>query len=321
MKKIILAIFLIATYLTAFCQGINSKAIEITNTDSEKYTHIEGTKLKIILPEGFSRRNASTFEHPLAQSYISVQELEGDVNRNLYTFDKKTMFQAGIVVMKETFFKINGYEAMMIDGEQYIDGKELAAMILIIGNVRQTYMILGTTPKPIQNNMNITLSTALLGIIFDPTLETSTKNLFSYSIDCSGTGLIEGKPMGDTRTFTDDGNVPSRTDNKTSLTIREIKSGRQYTDEQQKGICTHRFAQYPITWYENSDTLPHKFTSGKLSGYEIYASGTSKIMQEEFIYQLIIFTDDRYFAITGMTFGDEKECLEMFRKVAGTLKM
>lgn len=321
MKKIILTIFLFATCLSAFCQGINSKAIEITNTDSEKYTQIEGTKLKIILPEGFSRRNANTFEHPLAQSYISVQELDGDVNRNFYTFDKRSMFQAGIVVMKETFFKINGYEAMMIDGEQYIDGKELAAMILIIGNVKQTYMILGTTPKPIQNNMNITLTTTLLGIIFDPSLDTSIKSLFSYSIDCSGTGLIESSPMGDTRTFTDDGNIPSRTTDKTSLTIREIKSGRQYTDEQQKGICMHRFAQYPITWYENSDTLPHRYTFGNLSGYETYASGTSKFMQEEFIYQLIIFTDDRYFTITGMSHGDEKKCLEIFRKAAGTLKM
>ena len=118
MNRIILVILFVVAGLTSLCQGINSKAIEITNADSDEYTTIETTKLKLILPKSFTRRNATTYENILAESYISVQPLDGDVNRNFYTFDKKSMFQAGIVVLKETFFKINGFDAMVIDGEQ-----------------------------------------------------------------------------------------------------------------------------------------------------------------------------------------------------------
>ena len=321
MNRIILAILFIIASLTCVCQGINSKAIEITNTDTLEYTHIETTKLKIRLPKGFTRRNATTYENILADSYISVQELDGDVNRNFYTFDKKAMFQAGIVVMKETFFKINGFEAMMIDGEQYINDKELAVSILIIGNCTQSYLLMGSTPKPIKNNINIEITNSLLSVIFDPKMEISSFNdAFSYKVNTAGTGLIECKPMGETRTFSDDGNLPSKTDDMTSLTIHEIHSNRQLTEAQKKDICTHRINLYPLTWDENSSLLPQKYSTDKLSGYEIKASGVNQFLKTEFIYQLVLFDNDRYFVITGISYGDEEKCIKMFRNLANTIE-
>jgi len=320
MKRIFVVILLIFASVIAVCQGINSKAIEITNVDSDDYTTIETTKLRLKLPKTFTRRNATTYENMLAESYISVQPLDGDVNRNFYTFDKKSMFQAGIVVMKETFFKINGFEAMMIDGDQYINDKEFAVSILIIGNCTETFLIMGSTPKPIQNNMNIEITNSLLSVIFDPKMEAKPiSESFSYKVKLEGTGLIEVSPMGDTRTFTDDGNLPSKTDDMTSLTIHETRSGIQFTEDQKKDVCTHRIKLYPLTWDEKSDLTPHKYSTGKLSGYEIYASGVSKFLKTEFIYQLVLFDKDRYFVITGVTYGDETKSLEMFRKVANSI--
>ena len=322
MNRIILVILFILASLAVVCQGINSKAIEITNIDSKEYTAFETTKLKIKLPQGFTRRNATTYEHTLAQSYISVQELDGDVNRNFYTFDKKSMFQAGIVVKKETFFKINGFDAMMIDGDQYINEKELAVSILIIGNCSQTYLVMGSTPKPIQNNLNIEITNSLLSIIFDPKMESKPiSESFTYKVNLEGTGLIECPPMGDTRTFTDDGNIPSKTDDMTSVTIHETHSGLQLTEEQKKDICMHRIKLYPLTWDENSKLEPQKYSTGKLSGYEIYANGVSKFLKTEFIYQLVLFDKDRYFVITGISYGDEKKCLDAFRKLANSIEL
>ncbi|MBO4613796.1 MAG: hypothetical protein J5709_01610 [Bacteroidales bacterium] len=320
MKRIFVVILLTFASVIAVCQGINSKAIEITNVDSDDYTTIETTKLRLKLPKTFTRRNATTYENMLAESYISVQPLDGDVNRNFYTFDKKSMFQAGIVVMKETFFKINGFEAMMIDGDQYINDKEFAVSILIIGNCTETFLIMGSTPKPIQNNMNIEITNSLLSVIFDPKMEAKPiSESFSYKVNLEGTGLIEVSPMGDTRTFTDDGNLPSKTDDMTSLTIHETRSGIQFTEDQKKDVCTHRIKLYPLTWDEKSDLTPHKYSTRKLSGYEIYASGVSKFLKTEFIYQLVLFDKDRYFVITGVTYGDETKSLEMFRKVANSI--
>lgn len=321
MKRIFVVILLIIASVIAVCQGINSKAIEITNVDSDDYTTIETTKLRLKLPKTFTRRNATTYENMLAESYISVQPLDGDVNRNFYTFDKKSMFQAGIVVMKETFFKINGFEAMMMDGDQYINDKEFAVSILIIGNCTEAFLIMGSTPKPIQNNMNIEITNSLLSVIFDPKMETKPiGESFSYKVNLEGTGLIECSPMGDTRTFTDDGNLPSKTDEMTSLTIHETHSGIQFTEEQKKDICSHRIGLYPLTWDEKSDLTPQKYSTRKLSGYEIYASGVSKFMKTEFIYQLVLFDKDRYFVLTGISYGDEAKCLEMFRKVANSIE-
>ncbi len=320
MKNFLFLILFTVANLTSVCQGINSKAIEITNADSENYTAIVGTKLKLRFPNGFTRRNATTYEHTLAGSYISVQKLEGDVNTNFYTFDKKSMYNAGIIVVKETFFKINGFEAMMIDGDQFIDGKELAVSILLIGNAKETYMIMGSTPIPIQNNMKLYIATSLLSVIFDPTIEITYEGLFDYSVNAENFGLKEVSPMGETRTFTDDGNFPSRTNDKTSVTIREYKINGKLDTERQTDLCAHRFEQYPVTWDEKYDLTPRKFQSEKLEGYEIFASGVNKFLQTEFIYQLILFADDRYFVVTGMSFGDENKCMEIFRGVANSLR-
>lgn len=320
MKQIVLAILLIAVSIAGMNQGINSKAIEINNSDSDKYTTIETTKIKIILPDGFTRKNATTYEHTLAESYISVQPLDGDVNRNFYTFDKKTMFQAGIVVMKETFFKINGFEAMMIDGDQYINEKEFAVSILLIGNCTQTYLIMGSTPKPIRNNLNIEITTSLLSVIFDPNMETTqTSSAFSYKVNLEGTGLIECTPMGTTRTFSDDGNLPSKTDEMTTLTIHEVRSAHQLNETQKKEISSHMISLYPLVWDKNSDLTPKKYSTGKLSGYEIHASGVNKLMKTEFIYQLVLFANGRYYLLTGISYGNENKWLEAFRKLANSI--
>jgi len=322
MKRLFVVILFIIASVIAVCQGINSKAIEITNVDSDDYTTIETTKLRLKLPKSFTRSNATTYRNLLAESYISVQPLDGDVNRNFYTFDKKSMFQAGIVVQKETFFKINGFEAMMIDGEQFINEKEFVVSVLIIGNYSEAYLIMGSTPKPIQNNLNIDITNSLLSVIYDPKMEAAPiANAFSYKVDLEGTGLIECPPMGDTRTFTDDGNLPSQTDDMTSLTIHESRSGIQFTEAQKKDICTHRISLYPLTWDEKSNLEPQKYSTGKLSGYEIYANGVSKFLKTEFIYQLVLFDKDRYFVITGISYGDEKKCLEAFRKLANSIEL
>lgn len=321
MKRLFIAILLMIVSLVAVSQGINSRAIEITNVDSDDYTTIETTKLRLVLPKTFTRRNVTTYENILAESYISVQPLDGDVNRNFYTFDKNTMFQAGIVVMKETFFKINGFDAMMIDGDQYINDKEFAVSILIIGNCTQSYLIMGSTPKPVQSNMNIEITNSLLSVIFNPKMEAAPiKDAFSYSVNLEGTGLVEVTPMGDTRTFTDDGNLPSKTDDMTSLTIHEVRSSRHFTEGQKKEICSHRINLYPLTWDEKSDLVPHEYNAGKLSGYEVYANGVSKFLKTEFIYQLVLFADDRYYVLTGISYGDEDECLKIFRKVASSIE-
>jgi len=320
MNKFILVILFVISGFSCLCQDFNARAIEITNEESGEYTTIETTKLKIRLPNNFTRKNATTYEHLLAESYISVQELDGDVNRNFYTFDKKSMFMAGIVVQKETFFKINGFDAMMIDGTHYLNEKEYAVSILIIGNCSQTYMIMGSALKPVKNNMNVQITAALLSVIFDPNMEASSiQDSFSYTIDVSGSGLIECRPIGETRTFSDDGNTPSKTDEMTSLTIHETKTNVQLTDIQKKEICSHLIKLYPLEWNEGSSLEPKRYSTGKLSGYEIYASGVNKFMMTEFIYQLVLFASDRYFVITGISYGDEDKCLKLFRSVSNTI--
>lgn len=318
-KFVNILVFLFAIF-ACYGQGINSKSIEINNKLTEHHRCIPGTRLKMVLPPNFELTDNFNYEDKETGSRIAVQEFNSDINTNIYAFSKGNMFQVGVVVMKETFFKINGYEAIIIEGQQFIDNKQNAAAVMLIGDYANTYMILAVTPIPIQNDLGREFTKTLLSVIYTDEIECPKSNYQSFSVDVIKFGLTAVKGIDNTLCFSDDGNFPSRTDEKVTLTIKEYPINQVLSDEQKKLICSSRYKVYPLTYNADCDTSPKPFTNGKYAGYEIYASGKSQFADNEFIYQLILFDSKRIFVITGMCMGSEDENLQRFRDIAGTLE-
>jgi hypothetical protein len=58
-----------------------------------------------------------------------------------------------------------------------------------------------------------------------------------------------------------------------------------------------------------------------ISGYEIVGEGLDKSNgTKELVYQVMLFTDNGYYIIVGTTKNDFEQNLELFKKVARTLK-
>jgi len=58
-----------------------------------------------------------------------------------------------------------------------------------------------------------------------------------------------------------------------------------------------------------------------ISGYEIVGEGLDKTNgTRELVYQVMLFTDDGYYIMVGTTKNDFEQNLELFKKVAKTLK-
>lgn len=58
-----------------------------------------------------------------------------------------------------------------------------------------------------------------------------------------------------------------------------------------------------------------------MSGYEIVGEGITKSSgRKELVYQVMLFTDNGYYIILGTTGSDFDQNLELFKKVARTLK-
>ncbi len=322
MKNTIAFCFLFLLPLLSFSQGINSKAIKVTNNLNANYTDVTGTKLTIIPPRGFSKSKTFTgFNHELAGSSIVVTEIPGDVNRNFIGFDKKYLIKSGVVTEKETFYQINGYDAMLIEGKQVAYGKTYYRQMLVIGDIYRTYLLSASMLSTSSEKHLAEVKASLLSVIYNPDQKSDITDRFDFTVDVSGTVLKKANMMLSSLTYTDDGNVPSKTTEKTAMTIRKSTLTKAVSEDDKKQLCIKLFELYPLEWVSDIKRDPKLIKSGNLSGYEIYSMGKNKeLYKQEMIYQAILFNNLDYYVITGITYGKFEENLSMFKKVMKTFK-
>jgi hypothetical protein len=322
MKNTIAFWFIILLPLLSLSQGINSKAIQVTNNLNANYVDVTGTKLTILPPKGFVKSTKFTgFNHDLAGSSIVVTEIPGDVNRNLIGFDKKYLLQSGVVTETETFYQINGFDALLIKGKQVAYGKTYIRLMLVIGDIYRTYLLSASMVSTSSEKHVGEVKAALLSVIYNPNQKSDITDRFDFTINVSGKKKKKANMMLSSLTYTDDGNVPSKTVEKTAMTVRKSTVTKAFTEEEKKTLSLKLFEMYPLEWVKDVKREPKAITVGNLSGYEVYSMGKNKeLYKQELIYQTVLYDNLNYYVITGITYGKFEENLAMFKKVARTFK-
>lgn len=323
MKNIITVCLIILLPFLSFSQSYNSKSVKITNNLSANYVEITGTKIKIVPPKGFIRATSYTgFTHEIAGTSIVVTEIPGEVNRNFIGFDKKYLFKSGVIVEDQTYYQINGFDALLVTGKQAAYGKTYYRLMLVIGDIYRTYLLSASIITTSSDKHVAEVKDALLSVIYDPEKKSDITDRFNFTVDVSGTILKKGNLMLSSLTYTDDGKVPSQTVEKTSMTIRKSTMTKALSADDQKKLALQLFNLYPLEWVKDIKREPKAIKIGNLSGYEIYSMGKNKeLYKHELIYQSILYNGLDYYVITGITYGKFEENLELFKKVAKTFKI
>jgi hypothetical protein len=322
MKKTVIFIVLTLFCSILFAQSYNSKAIEITNNHSANYKTVIGTKIEIVPPDGFVKSvGYNGFMHQLAGSSIVITEIAGDVNRNFLGFDEKQLFKTGVLVDKTTYYNINGYDALLIEGKQSAYGNVYNRVMLVTGDIYRTYLLSASVLSTSSSKHFNEVKESLLSVIYMPNKESDVLDRFDFSIDVSSTTWKKGNLMLSSMIYTDDGYVPSLTDNKTSFMVRKQTPSKPITDTDKKTLCVKLFDTYPIKWTDDMSREPKPIVIGNFDGYEIYSMGTNKEMYKaELIYQVVLFSSSNYYVITGITYGDFEANLTLFKQVTLTFK-
>ncbi len=305
-----------------FSQSYNSKAIEINNNLDANYQIVSGTKIQMSLPKGFVKSTSyNGFTHKIAGTSIVITELPGDVNRNFLGFDKKSLFKSGVILDKTSFYKINGFDAMLIEGKQSAYNRVYTRIMLVVGDIYRSYLISASVLSTASDKHKQEVKAALLSVYYDADIKSDMLDRFDFSVDVSGTILKKGNLMFSSMTFTDDGFVPSNTDNKTSFMIRQKTVINPLSNDEKKTLCVQLFNLYPLEWVGDMSREPKAISVNNLSGYEIFSMGKNKeLYKMELIYQMVLFNGQDYYVLVGITYGDFEENLSMFKKVAKTFK-
>ncbi len=306
----------------AFSQGLNQRSIVITNNDNAKYVDVPGVAIKIIPPPGFVKSDSFFgFTHPLASSSIVITDINAPVNQSFISFSKKELFKTGLIVDSETMYRINGYEAMLVKGKQSAHGHIYRRILLVIGTHNKTVLLNASFFADSSEKHAKEIEESLLSVIFDAREKVNPADRFDFSLNVEGSILKQGNMMLTSMIYTDDGNVPSLSENPTSMMLRRTKNLRPLNDEERRTLALRLFELYPVEWIKTDGMEPRRITISGMRGYEMHAIGTNKqTMKPEMIYQAVVFDTEYYYVITGVTGGDFNSNLKMFMEISKTLR-
>ncbi len=322
MKKYTAFIILLLMTFVTLAQTYNSKAIIITNKHNANYQKVIGTKIQIIPPQGFVKsKGYNGFMHQLAGSSIVITEIAGDVHRNFVGFDDKQLFKTGVIVDKTSYYEINGFDALLIEGKQSAYGKVYKRIMLVTGDLYRTYLLSASVLSTSSVKHLNEVKESLLSIIYNPDQKSDILDRFDFSVDVSGTKLKKANLMLSSMTYTDDGFVPSKTEEMTSFLVRKQTSVNPISKDERKILAIKLFDLYPLEWVEDMSREPKPIKIANLDGYEISCMGVNKEMYKmELIYQVVLFYNQDYYVISGITYGNFENNLKMFKQVAQTFE-
>lgn len=286
---------------------------EIKNSKNPSYQTIDGTKVSLVSPEGFTKAaNFLGLQQTKTQSSIMVISIPGPTAQLQSAITKENLALQGVIASQIESMTINGLPAVWVIGHQQAQGIRFGKRILILGTGEESLMLNAAFPENLEH-VGKAIEESLLSVVYDPAQSIDPLSAVDFKVDVSGTKLKFGRAMGTTLIFTVDGKVPTASPDKTNLVVGKASSDFQPTDRKQFAI--DRINQTPIP-VESIEYVKEVIIDG-ISGFEIMAKGKNQATgNSQSLYQVILYTDRTYYVFFGTAF--DADSLEQLTQVART---
>ena len=280
-------------------------------TFGQNQTQIPGTKYSMIPPKNFViSTNFSGFQNNETGSSILILDLPAPYSEIEKSFTKDALKSKGMDLISKDIVKYKNSDATLIKVSQKANGIEYLKQILIFGNGTKTTIVNGICPKKVQESEN-EIYNSLFTITYDEKQTENPLEAVKYSIEISGTNYKLVRSMLGSLLYSEDGKIPSE---KGLIIVSNSIGNFSSTDKKQFAI--DRLKKLPNSEDAKINSV-EKINISDLDGYEIIAEGK----KEEVIYQVMLFAANQYFLIVGSNKEDQKESLEIYKKVAKTFKI
>jgi hypothetical protein len=316
MKLTLIFTFLI---LTICSNGQPKNDSKIQNSLTPEHVNIKGTKISVIPPNGWTvASNFNGFQQTGSSSSLMVVEIPGpfeEVSKGLTEEGLKTQ---GVILDKKRTVTVNGYSGLYVVAKQFAYETMFGKYILVFGNDQTTFIINGMFPRDFEKELGSAVEKSMLSVVYEPNKEINPLKSVNFEIDVSNSKFKFAQMMSNTLLYTADGNVPTKSDDKTTLMVGTSLGKIKMEDEKQYAI--NRMKQYPSIKNIESKQI-NSITIDDISGYEIIANGIdSKTGEPEMIYQIMLFSDNAYYLIVGVANTEFEENIELFKKIGKTFK-
>ena len=158
----------------------------------------------------------------------------------------------------------------------------------------------------------------MLSVLYESQLTVDPLAAVPFTVNTEDTKLKFAKSISGTLLYTVDGKVPTDSHDKTSFIVGLSLANLETVDKKLTAIS--RMKRRPYTDLIINENSVNEVEIDGISGYEIIGEGVDKSDAKELVYQVMLFTDNGYYIILGAAKDNFEQNLELFKKVARTLR-
>ena len=303
-KNIFIAILLLCS---VSCKGQQNPyyidvSDNVTTTKTTSHTQIDGTRIFMVMPEGFKQKDKSIFEKTDGSATINIMDIKQSVNTIDYLI---TQFE-----LKE---KTNGYwkQASINDKKAYLGNyrynSQQNIMFAVVGNDYDIVMISITYFSDKYKDKN-ELKDVLLSLFIDDNLDTNSFRQY-YSIDLLDSRYKYAKHLNSLDSYFIDGVVEKGNKYQTSFYISTFP---MRSDD---AICSDILNKHQLISPKYDKTIINGREALVVIGEDNTDGHKAKV------YDVVIKGDDILLRFMCIAYNDIDASIEEFKKIASTLRL
>lgn len=280
------------------CIATHYAQVVIDNSVTENHQQVTGTKLSLIPPTSFEKAaNFNGFQHSPTNSVIMVMDIPGPYSEVSSALTKENLLKQGVVADSIVPAQLGDLSGVLISGKQSAYGGEFYKYILVFGTEKETTMINGIAPNDNPEYKQLVFE-ALSSLVFESEKVIDPFEALGYTIDPNGNNISLAMISSLSLIYTPDGEVPSKSDDKTMLILTQSFSNILAANKEQYAL--KRFQQTPLG-IDKVDSSKEIEIDG-LKGIEIFATGQNMDHNENTgAFQIMLFKDETYYLFIGST--------------------
>ena len=159
--------------VTVFAQE-KKETFSITNYFTERYRDFTMMKISIVPPDGFAKDNDEVgFLNRKNAAAIRAEEIRQGVSASSADFFKRFdstehKDSLGMKLLDAYNFKINGFEAHLVNLSGIVDGDDYIQWWMFIGDNSDTYVLKSFIPAKKKKALEQQVRSALLSVFYEP---------------------------------------------------------------------------------------------------------------------------------------------------------
>ncbi|MFN8318843.1 MAG: hypothetical protein U0V54_05410 [Saprospiraceae bacterium] len=299
---------------------LKDKVRNIQNGLSKDHVRLGNGSVLIVPPENFtSVSGLNGLMQESSNTSIIALELNGSLESTSRMFGAKAMREKNINVLKEEELYINGNLGYYIEAEQATPTAVYTKYMLSFGVDSITIILNASMPKTKTDSIGAAIKKSIFSVIYRKFVPNTSQPVANYEIDVTNSPFQLARSASNSQVYTTDGKMPTENPDKTALLATRSEGRLEFRNKVE--FATDRLKQLPAIVNLSIQSTEEKEVNGQ-PAVEIVAYGEDRYTHEKkLIYQLMSFAEFTYYLVIGTCSGNFDTNLELFRKVALTLRL